>query len=335
MKNKVIIFAENRIVYSDLEKLLLKKGRFDFSFQICAELEEFVEAVKFARENVVKTIVVCKNDFIDEIIKKVKHDSDVLNLLFEQAVKLEDTVTLKRMLFLPVELEAEKFIEVFVEKKPVQICSVFGKSVNVIENIFKQFECSYKIITKTTFLHIVYYSKYIPERELRLALGESYCSNRDEGLASVCGRMLNEKDLSISFVEEISGGNVAAKFIMESEIQLKNCHILLVDSEFARFGVEQETIEQKGIVSKESVYEIAKKLLEKSKSDVALAVVGSHYDAERSFVGVGNKEEIHVFSSAFYGAKSQIVENVSEFALFRLLKFLEKKYYGIGSEENN
>ena len=71
---------------------------------------------------------------------------------------------------------------------------------------------------------------------------------------------------------------------------------------------------------------MAKNLLKNAESDLALVVSGFDCDAGRCFVAVGNKKEIHVFSSVFYGNRNERMENVSSFALFRLLKFLKEKY---------
>ena len=322
MKNKVIVFSGNKVFSYDIAQSFLKRGVLDFSIQICENFDDFAVQVKEARGEDVNVISICPNEFVDNLLEKVKLESDNLTLLFEQAVKLENG-TLK-MLFLPFELEFEKFFDEFLPAGEVSCCSIFGKTYSFIESKLKELNCSYKIITKNMFLHTIYYSATVNEETLKSIFGDSLYSTKDESLACVCGRLLKEKNLSISVAEQISAGGVTNALMIGSEIVTKRSFLLFTEKDFVAVGINADFLETNGIACKETAYQIARKLLLKAESDVIVSVLGDD-EKERIFVSVGDEKEIHVFSSAFNCNKTERAELIISFALFILQRFLKNK----------
>lgn len=326
MKNRVVIFSDNRSVFNEIEKAFIKRGLFDFSFFVCCNLDECCTNCKLAKLNAEQTVVVCKNEYVDLILQQVRQSSDDVSLLFDQAVKLVDKNKTNKMLILPLELEKDKFFDEFLPKREVFACSVFGKTLSFLEERFKQFASNFKIISKTPLLHTIFYTKEIDVNLLKSALEDGLFSLQEESLALKCAKLIKQKCVSVSFVEQATSGNVVAKFLMESDVKICNSHILLDDKNLTDFGISEQLISQNGVVSKEVVYELSKRLLEKCESQVAVSVVGDASGSGRTFIAVGNKEIIHVFSSTLHGSKAEIMEEITNLTIFKLLRFLEENY---------
>lgn len=307
MTNRVIIFEEGKKI--DLEETLYRRGLLDFSLSKCSSYEEMV---KFAKENRADNfLILCKNKHIDGLIEELNTSADVLSLVFEQAVKIQGE---GKILIVPAELEIEKFLDEFEPIKQVQACGIFGKSANAVAEKFEGFGVSYKIITKSAFLHTVYYSKPLDEMILNNAFGESVFAFSNEPLQESCAKVLNGKTVCVA--ESVTAGLVTSK--LNSAFPVKSGKILLSQADYDAIKMDEIFIEEHGY-SKELAYEVAKKLL--AFCDIALAVIDDKNG--KVFVAVGSKQQIHVFSSVFEG-EGDTLESISQFALFRLYRFLKE-----------
>lgn len=308
MTNKVIIFEENQQV--DIEKRLLKRGLFDFSIIKCGSFDEMLNLAK--QNNDDNTLILCKNKHIDKLVEEFASKGNVLSLISEQAVKIQGE---GKILIVPLELEIENFLDEFYAQLPVYSCSIFGKSLNFIQEKFDTFDVSYKIITKSKFLHTIYYSKFIDQTIIALAFGESLFGFDDVSLQEACAKLLNGKTLSVA--ESVTAGLVCGK--LHSVNAIKDGKILLTQKDFDAIKMDEIFLEEHGF-SKELAYEIAKKLL--SSCDIALSIIGG--SEGKIFVAVGSKEQIHVYASVFEGEKFDVLEDICEFALFKLFRFLKQ-----------
>lgn len=327
--NKVIIFTRQDKIAEVLDstvKNLDSLGFFNFTYIACPDFDEYVELCQEMRKKTVNSIVaICDNDKLDELLEKVRQEGDELSLMFEQAVKLKNGD--KKHLFMPSEVDSFEFLKEFFGQRDMFACNVFGKSFGYVKSCFEMFKATedidYKIITESPFLHTVYYSNMLDIEKLNAAFGEGLYSMKNHSLAFTCGALLREKNLSISIAEQITSGTISAKLRLEGEAEIKNSHVLFSNENLERYGIERSLLEEKGVVSKEVAFALAKNLLKKGVSDIALAVVGSDTNGGRCFVAVGNKETLHVYSSVFEGDRKSVLENIQDFALFRLLRFLK------------
>ena len=101
--------------------------------------------------------------------------------------------------------------------------------------------------------------------------------------------------------------------------------MIFCESDFEKLQLDKLFLDENGLVSKETAFAMAKNLLKKYKSDFALAFVGFDCDAGRCFVAVGNAEQINVYSSVFHGCKQEIIENSTNFAIFKTICMLNEK----------
>ena len=93
MQNKVIVFSDNQNLTSKclekIEKSLLKRGLFDFSFLSCSLYADCVGFCIDAKNSYDNAIIICDNDNVDKLVEASKTDTDNLTLIQEQAIKLE------------------------------------------------------------------------------------------------------------------------------------------------------------------------------------------------------------------------------------------------------
>ena len=307
-KNKVVILEDKNFI--EIEKALVSRGYFDYEIKKCCNFDDFISDA-----DADDMIFLCKNDFIDEAVEKLKTGDSILSLLDSQAVLVTDGE--KRKLFIPIELDYNKFLDEFLEKKPVYVCQIFGRSSQNIQDKFDEFQTSYKIITKSSLLHTVFYNTYIEQQNLADAFADAVYAFDDTSLQGACGQILAGKNFAL--FEQVSCGQVLAKLSTAGEF--KNAKLLLGDEDFLAAGVSQDILTQFGTQSKEAAVELVKNAL--GLCDVALSVVG--FEGGKIFIAVGNKSQIHVFSTEFGGDKALQLENVSDFALFELLRFLKEK----------
>lgn len=333
MQNKVIVCAENQFLICDvlrkIEKSLLKMGLFDFSFLSCSLFADCLSFCTDAKRFADTTIVVCENEKIDKIIDSIKDGTEKFSLLKEQAVVLEHTTTYNKMLFLPIEVEAESFLDLFLNKREVFCCSIFGKSKSFVENEFERLKnqnrFEFALHSKSQFLHTVYFSGKGLEEGLKDVFGESLISFDDKSLADCCVECSTKKGVTLSIAEGITKGKLVSKLAETQNFGLvvKKSFVLNKDGDFEDLNIDGLFLNENGDVSKETAFATTKNLIAKSSCDVGISILGFDCDAGRCFVAVGNKKEIHVFSSVFFGGRLQIFENACDFALFRLLKFLQ------------
>lgn len=327
MQNRVIICDKNALSISEnlrkIELSLLDRGQFNFSFFACSNLSDclkFLNDVSFE-----KTVIVCPNAMIDEVLNSVKTDGSSLTLLNEQAVKVETEVE-TAFLLVPIELDATMFLSEFLPMNAVHSISIFGKNKAFLQEKFEELkknydDFDYEIITLNQFLHNVYYSRFVDQQQLAEMLGESLVSFKAQDLQSAC---LEKLDKKLSVVEFMTDGNVTSKLTKQKASALAKSFVFLSEDDFEELGIDKDFVEKNGSVSKEMVFAMAKNLLKKTDGDLAMAVTGFDCDAGRSFVAVGNKNVIHVFSSVFYGSRAERMENITDFTCFCLLKFLKE-----------
>ncbi len=305
MKNRFVIFSDEINKVQELEMFVLKHGYFDFTFLSCANFDDCLSEVKRAKTECDKTFVICKNNQIDKLLKETAESADKMELISEQAVILKNAS--HEMLFVPVELDVKQFLN--LPKRDVFVYSIFGNAFsNIEEKLSKLSDVSYKVITKSQLLHIIYISKPLDETWL----DESVFSTKGESLAECVNGLLKGKSVAVAdmtcVTKTLLGGSA-----------LKKSFMLLTEEDFENLGISKEFLAEKGLSSKETAYQLAKHLLK--FAEIAFTVLVKD---GKSFVAVGNKDEIHVYSFVFEG--ENFIENLENFALFEMLQFLRSKY---------
>jgi hypothetical protein len=322
----MLIFDSNQgkisIITSQMEKFLLSRGLFDFSFLATTDFEDFVEFLKQKRSAEGKIAVICENSRLDEALERVKVDEDKLSLLNQQAVALDNDDGTK-MVFVPSELDFVPFLCDFLPKRPAFVCSIFGKSKNFVDAQFEKikenddFDFDYYIITKSPYSHVVYYSNYISLDQIESAFGECFYSDKDESVFDRAKGLLSQTGFRLLLAEYGTFGNLSASFktrgsVFSSADELKD------------FGVSVEALEAEDS-GKDVSFALCKTMLAQKEADVAVAIYSGTGAGEKSYVSVGDKEVVHIYSSVFPSGSEEKTKDLCEFAAFRLVCFLQKK----------
>ena len=321
MKNRIFVYDKSQNLISKymekMEKFLISRGLFDFSFLTTTDFEEFEKNLNGARENGSTFVIACDNDKLDKCLEGIKMEEDELTLVDEQAIKLENESRGEKMIFLPFELSFEKFLGGFLPSESVQIFSVFGKSRKFVSEQFEALGASYVIITKHPFLHIVYCSGGIETEHVLQALGDAVYSQKDESLSESLLVLLNEKEKSLTTVEYGTRGRLASLLDCDGEV-------VRDEESLEKLGVSHETLESEN-VGREVVFALSKRGLEHDGTNLVLSVCDRIGSGERSYVSVGDKEVVHLYSSIFSGEQEERNEILCDFAIFRMICFLKKQ----------
>lgn len=115
------------------------------------------------------------------------------------------------------------------------------------------------------------------EEEIKKRLGEYIYGEGEISLEEVVGKLLIERNLTISIAESCTGGMIISKLVNcpgISKILIEGIVAYSNDSKIRRLGVKPDTLRKFGAVSKECAMEMAKGIAETSGSKIGLSVTG-------------------------------------------------------------
>ena len=156
----------------------------------------------------------------------------------------------------------------------------------------------------------------------------------DMTMQQVVAKLLKERKKTVGTAESCTGGYIAHLLTIDpgASSNFKGT-IVAYDNKVKEdiLGVKHETIESTGAVSEETVIEMVKGVLEKLKTDFALAtsgIMGPDGGDEQKPVGtvwiaVGSNKKIEVKKFNFRFDRTRNIEQTSSTALNMLRKFIE------------
>ncbi|AKA70977.1 CinA domain protein [Clostridium scatologenes] len=115
------------------------------------------------------------------------------------------------------------------------------------------------------------------EKEMHQKLGDNIYSEDEDNLECIIGKLLIDKNLTISTAESCTGGLIAAKLInypgissvfMEGAVTYSN------EAKMNRINVSKETLDKFGAVSKETAAEMAEGIAKTSGTNIGLSTTG-------------------------------------------------------------
>lgn len=177
------------------------------------------------------------------------------------------------------------------------------------------------------------YTKKIYEKLSKFIYAES-----DLNIYSVAFKILQSNNLTISFAESVTGGNLVGNFIKynpgASDVIHQSFVVYDDDAKQNILGVNSNTLIDKGSVSVETAYEMAVGLLKKG-CDIAVATTGfaGENTTGESYIAIGDKNAIHVYKNVFCMQCEQAIENICKAANFYLIKKLRSNDFYF--EKNN
>jgi nicotinamide-nucleotide amidase len=164
------------------------------------------------------------------------------------------------------------------------------------------------------------------EASIKAVLNDYIWGIDDDSMETVVGNMLEERGLTLAFMEDSSGGLLAAAFsdIAEGSSFFKGGLIACTDDAKVALGVGEEVISKYGAVSPEvaqAMAEAARKLL---KADIGVSTTGVEVTEERpmgtTYIGVADSSGSRAVGRPM---RKQHVTSTALFELRRLLLSLD------------
>lgn len=115
------------------------------------------------------------------------------------------------------------------------------------------------------------------EQKIRSKIGRYIYGKDDETLSGVVGRLLKERNLTLSVAESCTGGNIASEITNHSGSSKYFERGVVAYSNAAKveiLNVNEDTIQEYGAVSSQTVEEMAEGIKAISGSDIGLAISG-------------------------------------------------------------
>lgn len=152
-----------------------------------------------------------------------------------------------------------------------------GQTDPTLATYAKEGECSLRIASKRKTLREAEEAVAEMLEKIQPLIGEYIYSTEDEELVEVVGRLLLEKDVSVSCAESCTGGLFAGALTSIPGISKVFDRGLVTYSNRAKMeelGVRPETLEQFGAVSRETALEMARGLQETTGSRLCVSITG-------------------------------------------------------------
>lgn len=159
----------------------------------------------------------------------------------------------------------------------------------------------------------------------------------DISLEKQTASLIRSHALRVSVAETFTKGNVVSSLSASFPCDNLFTDALIINSENGltrRLGIRLKDLEEYGIISDETAYVMAGKLLANPECDVAVAVLGDFIGIGSEdnvfYIAVGDGTEIHVFGEHYFGSAEDMVRVGTKYAIYYLCKFLdsEKKQQG-------
>lgn len=157
----------------------------------------------------------------------------------------------------------------------------------------------------------------------------------NESIEFLLGKLLCERNLTISTAESCTGGMVAAKLISYpgiSSVFLEGIITYSNESKLKRLGVRKDTLDEHGAVSKETAEEMARGIALTSGSKVSIATTGiagpgggtQEKPVGLVYIGVYVDGEVTIRKCNFIGNREEVRKAATISALNLLMKEITK-----------
>lgn len=152
-----------------------------------------------------------------------------------------------------------------------------GQTDPTLATYAKEGECALRIASKRKTLEEAEFAVEEMTGRVMERIGEFVYSQEDEDLASVVGRRLIERKLTVSAAESCTGGMFAAALTDVPGISAVFDRSLVTysnEAKISELGVSEETLRRYGAVSEQTALEMAEGVRRVSGSDIGISVTG-------------------------------------------------------------
>ena len=166
-------------------------------------------------------------------------------------------------------------------------------------------------------------------------IGDESISDSQSELDTVVARMLVESGLKISIAESCTGGLIASSLISYPGISsslMEGCVTYSNEAKIHRLGVNKETLDKFGAVSRETAMEMATEIAKSLGVDIGISttgIAGPNGESEKKpvglvYFGVYNRGEVYSIKRIFTGDRNMVRNRATKFALNEIRLILKK-----------
>lgn len=154
-------------------------------------------------------------------------------------------------------------------------------------------------------------------------------------IAECVAQLLKKNGLKLKLAESFTGGALSSAFTGiagASEYLVEGLVTYSVSSKTKRLGVPLQTIAEKGAVSSDTAFDMAKGLMSSGDCDIVVATTGNAGPSAQSgavglcYIAIGDTRanEVHLYQYTFNGNRQENIESGVKNALFLLFEHLSK-----------
>lgn len=148
-------------------------------------------------------------------------------------------------------------------------------------------------------------------------------STEDSSLFDTAKYLLSLHKKSLSVAETLTMGNIIRQLAGDDNIISDSYLFANFESIERTLGLDKTVIENYGKYSVNTVYELDNLLLEKGNADIAMFVLGDS-NCDTCFIAIGDLDGIHVYKNKIVYKNDELIDNISDTALFYLIKKLRQ-----------
>lgn len=143
-------------------------------------------------------------------------------------------------------------------------------------------------------------------------------SVKDENLINVLLNEINQQNITISLAGDLSASLILNNFL-EINNKMLDSYILPTINLVNNFTNKNHTQ-----ITNEMVFDVAVKLLEKTKPDLSVVIFTQKEGSiTKTYIAIGNKVKVDIYKNQFSGNQEEVEKNIVNSALFYLIKRLK------------
>lgn len=149
-------------------------------------------------------------------------------------------------------------------------------------------------------------------------------SMEDTDLYTTAQYLLSLHNKKLAIAETLTLGNITKKISLLDKNLITDSYLLTsYESLLRQIPVDNSIINNYGMYSVNTVYELTNKLLEKSTADICVFVLGELL-LDTCYMAIGDMDGIHVYKNKINSSDDNLIDNISDTALFYIIKKLRQ-----------
>ncbi len=147
----------------------------------------------------------------------------------------------------------------------------------------------------------------------------------DTSLYDMALDLLTLRNKKVIIGETLTFGNITKRLSSRKNSNITESFIFTNREGILKYTkVNPKAIENYGLYSVNSIYELTNAMLGLSNADIALFVLGDTKDSDICYIACGDIDGIHVYKNKINDKSDNLIENISKTAIFYLIKKLKQ-----------